>query len=141
MALWKKIGLGMVALALGMVAVVAISDFSVSGECRNESVSELNAPGNAVKFVVFERDCGVTTGFSTQVSLLKVGETLKNEGGNIFIADTNHGRAPSGVGGGPEVRIKWVSDTHLQIHHHQFARVFLAEKTIGGVRIDYATFN
>lgn len=141
MALWKKIGLGMVAFALGMVAVVAISDFSVSGECRNESVSELNAPGNAVKFVVFQRNCGVTTGFSTQVSLLKVGETLKNEVGNIFIADTNHGRAPSGVGGGPEVRIKWVSDTHLQIHHHQLVRIFLAEKNIGGVRIDYATFN
>lgn len=131
----------MVAFALGMVAVVAISDFSVSGECRNESVSELNAPGNAVKFVVFQRDCGVTTGFSTQVSLLKVGETLKNEGGNIFIADTNHGRAPSGVGGGPEVRIKWVSDRHLQIHHHQSVRIFLAEENIGGVRIDYATFN
>ncbi len=141
MAFWKKIGFGMVTFTLGIIAVVAISDFSLSGECRNETVSELNAPGNAVKYVVFQRNCGATTGFSTQVSLIKVGETLKNEGGNIFIADTNHDRAPSGVGGGPEVRIKWVSDTHLQIHHHQLARVFLAERTIDGMRIDYETFN
>ena len=141
MALWKKIGFGMVAFALAIFAVVAISDFSLSGECRNEIVSELNAPGNTVKYVVFQRDCAATTGFSTQVSLIKVGEALKNESGNIFIADTNHDKAPSGVGGGPEVRIEWVSNTHLHIHHHQMARVFLAERTSDGVRIDYETFN
>jgi len=134
-------GFVLVTFAMAIIAIVAISDFSLSGECRNETVSESNAPGNAVKYVVFQRDCGATTGYSTQVSLIKVGETLKNEGGNIFIADTNHVEAPSGAGGGPEVRIKWVSDTHLQIHHHQLARVFRAERAVDGVQIDYETFN
>ncbi len=141
MALLKTIGFGMVTFALAIFVFVTISDFSLSGECRNEILSELNAPGNAVKYVVFQRDCGETTGFSTQVSLIKVGETLKNESGNIFIADTNHHKAPTGVGGGPEVRIKWVSDTHLQIRHHQMVRAFLAERNNNGVRIDYETFN
>ncbi len=143
MALWKKIGFGfgVLTFALTVIAVVGVSNFSLSGECRNEIISESNAPGNAMKYVVFQRDCGATTGFSTQVSLIKVGETLKNEGGNIFIADTNHDEAPSGAGGGPEVRIKWVSDTQLQIRHHQLVRIFRSERAIDGVLIDYETFN
>jgi hypothetical protein len=142
MVLWQKISFGMVTFALAVIAGVTVSNFSLSGagECRNQIISESNAPGDAMKYVVFQRDCGATTGFSTQVSLIKVGETLKNEVGNAFIADTNHDEAPSGAGGGSEVRIKWVSDTHIEIHHHQFTRVFRAERAVDGVQVDYETF-
>ncbi len=141
MGQWKKIGFGTAAFALAAVAVVAISNFSLFGECQNEIISQSNSPGNAVKYVVFQRGCGATTGFSTQVSLIKVGETLKNESGNMFVADTNHGAAPSSEYGGPEVRLEWFSDTHLQIRHHQLARIFRSERAVNGVQIDYETFN
>ena len=69
--------------------------------CGNEILSEFVSPDNSKKIVVFQRDCGATAPFSTQASLLAITEKLPDEGGNVFSADTNHGAAPSGPGGGP----------------------------------------
>ena len=85
-------------------------NFLVSEElCRNEVLSELPNPDRQTRAVIFQRDCGSATGFSTQVSVLKSEEDLKNKVGNVFVADTNHGEAPSGIGGGPNVTIEWLS--------------------------------
>jgi hypothetical protein len=32
-----------------------------------------------LNIVVFQRDCGATTGFSTQVSIIEIGEELPNQ--------------------------------------------------------------
>jgi hypothetical protein len=140
MALSKNNGLGLSVLAFAAVASIAVSNFSILGECRNEIVSESNSPGNAMKYVVFQRDCGATTGFSTQISLLDGDQDMDNEAGNLFVADTNHGEAPAGTGGGPEVRISWLSKEKLQIHYHPAARIIRAEKGFKGISVNYGTF-
>jgi hypothetical protein len=101
-------------------------------ECQNQQLSSVSAPNRELRAVTFERSCGATTGFSTQISLLGTNEEATTSG-NLFIADTDHGKAPSGPGGGPRVSAEWRGADTLLIRHHPNARVFKAEKTLGGV--------
>lgn len=107
--------------------------------CDNEIISETPSPDKTRKVVVFQRGCGVTTGFNTQVSVLSAGRTLPNSEGNLFIGDTDHGVAPSGLGGGPEVRVKWDDAHFLTITHHPKVRIFKSEPVIDGVQVKYVT--
>jgi hypothetical protein len=74
------------------------------------------------------------------VSVLKSGETLPNESGNLFVANTNHGKAPSGIGGGPEVKIFWVGSRSIHLNHHKNARVSFASPRILEVSATYGFF-
>ena len=115
-----------------LVAVAALAAavlwYAASASCANSAIAEYSAPGGRIKAVVFERDCGATTGFSSQVSLLSIGESLPNESGNIFVA--NH------AGG---VRVSWRSDTNLRIEHHANARLFKSEPQYENVSVEYAS--
>ena len=108
--------------------------------CGNEILREFVSPDNSKKVVVFERDCGATTDFSTQASLLGISEKLPDEGGNVFSADTNHGATPSGAGGGPELRVRWESSNRVVLEHHTAARVFKASRRIDQTEVRYETF-
>ena len=55
--------------------------------------------------VVFSLSCGATTGFSTQVSVLSTQDAPPDSGGNAFIADADHGKAPLRSHGVPRVRV------------------------------------
>lgn len=128
---------------LAVVLVVAVAAVAVeyvldgSEMCGNVPITETLSPGGAHRAVVFERDCGATTGFSTQVSVLPAGGKLPNDGGNVFVADTDHGQAPSGPGGGPVVEAVWLHEDRLLIRYHRRARVFHSEPRFGGVDLVY----
>jgi hypothetical protein len=98
---------------------------------------EVRSPSGKLKAVIFQRDCGATNGFSTHVSILSADEKLPNEGGNIFIENTDHGKAPSGPGGGPEVEVTWRGESELLIRHDSRARVFQSVQALGDVKILY----
>jgi len=100
------------------------------GMCANDVIKEAVSPDGRKKVVVFQRNCGATTDFSTQ-AVLSVGRSLPDDGGNVFSADTNYGAAPSGSGGGPELEASWVGPKELVLEHHAQARVFKAEPSIG----------
>ena len=89
------------------------------------------------QLVVFQRYCGATTGFSTQVSLLPVGIRKPEGAGNTFIADTNHGAAPSGPGGGPRVQVAWQGNRGFVVRYQSSARVFKAETMLAGYKVAY----
>lgn len=108
------------------------------GLCGNSLLAETPSPKGNLRAVVFERNCGATTGFSTQVSVVELGNNLPNEGGNLFVVTTGHGKAPSGPGGGPDVRVTWLSPTVLRIEYHPLAEVVRAETSFGSVRVEYA---
>lgn len=72
------------------VFVVAAVTFIQTGffqACSNTVFSTSKNISNEYTAVLFERSCGATTGFSTQVSIIKSHQHLLNEGGNIYIAD------------------------------------------------------
>lgn len=101
-----------------------LSDYSLAGSCGNEPISEIQSPDKSLKVVIFQRNCGATTGFSTQVSILPANRQLPNESGNIMVVDTDHGKAPSGPRGVPEIIPEWKSDRELVFRIHPVTRTF-----------------
>ena len=136
-----KVILGVaVILAAGMlVGGFAIWGLLARNACQNQVLAEVPAPNRRARAIVFQRSCGATTAFSTQVSLLAAARPLPNEGGNVFIADTDHGRAPAGPGGGPIVEVRWVKPAELEVRHDTRARVLSADSLVNGVRIRFVT--
>jgi hypothetical protein len=86
--------------------------------------------------IVFVSDCGATTGFNTQVAIVGQGDTAPREKSVVFVAE--HGAAePSGPGGGPAVRVRWIDGSHVEIAHHPGARTSRKATEHGPVRITY----
>lgn len=77
--------------------------------CGNEILNEVTSPDKAYKAVVFQRNCGATTGFSTQVSIIYAHDELENESGNIYTIDGH----PDDVA----PAIMWKSSSELIVHH------------------------
>ena len=104
--------------------------------CGNTVVSKVPSPDSARHAVIFERSCGATTGFSTQVSVLPSNE-LPRATGNVFVADTDHGHAPPAAWGGPDVSVRWISPSVLELTYDLRARVFAHVATIDGTTLVY----
>jgi hypothetical protein len=130
--LWLLLGLGLVVVPTLLFLVDAFPD-----PCGNQVVSTITAPDGQKKAVVFQRDCGATTGFSTQISILPLSHGLPNEGGNVFIADCDHGAAPAAAHGGPEVHLSWAGSNRLEVRFHPKARVFRSVPSLDDVEITY----
>lgn len=107
------------------------------GLCDNTPIAEYPSPEGRRRVLVFERSCGATTGFSTQASLLDADEDLDIGSGNLFISDTDHGAAPSGPGGGPELSVEWKDERSLVLVHDSRVRVFKSEQRMDGVHVSY----
>jgi hypothetical protein len=104
----------------------------------NEILRLHYSPSKQLKAVVFERECGATTGFSTQISIMHANNDLSNEGGNVFVADTDRGKSPSGPGGGPPVEVEWRGESSLNITYDNRARIFLRKDSQNGIAITYS---
>lgn len=104
--------------------------------CQNEIVQELASPDGRLKATLFQRDCGATTGLSSQVSVLQPDETISGSG-NVFVADSDHEHARLGAWGGPAVVIEWMSSQNLHITYASGLRVFKQEERIQGVTLTY----
>ena len=113
--------------------------FGCSNPVENTVLKEIISPNGMLKAVVFERNAGSTTAFSTQVSIMPTTDNQSGGGGNIFIADCDHGKAPSASWGGPDVGISWLDDTNLMIRYHSNVRVFKSEIIYDDVKIGYTT--
>jgi len=96
------------------------------GLCRNEIGHEEYSPDRKLKAVVFKRDCGATTGFTTQVSLLGSAERLPDEAGNVFIAD-----------GDPKIRVLWQSNNEVLVRFPPETKVHLKQNQAARVSVRY----
>jgi hypothetical protein len=133
--------------AFGCCTILDISNFD---PCYNNIISEIPSPNNKLKAVIFIRNCGATTRFTDHVVIIKRERSLSEKTQfldltglprSFFVADTNHGKAPAWLGGGPEVRLRWISDTRIMIQYHKFDRVYFADPLSAGVDIEYQTFD
>lgn len=107
------------------------------GVCDNSIVEELQNPTLTKKAVLFVRDCGATTDYSKHISILSPGKSLNHKGGNCFITDSNHGKAPEDSLGGPTIHMKWISPDTLEISHHEGCRIFKDRSRCKGVIVLY----
>lgn len=69
------------ALSLGVAALAGC----VSELCGNEVQQTILSPSGNLAAAVLTRNCGATTDFSTQVSVIPAGQSLPNEAGNTFV--------------------------------------------------------
>jgi hypothetical protein len=94
-----------------LICLLAILFWGCSGSSAvNRELSRVSSPDAEWDAVVFERSAGATTDFSTQVSIVKHQSVLPDGGGNVFIADCNHGVAPAESWGGPYAQVRWLSE-------------------------------
>jgi len=107
-----------------------------SETCSNTAVTTVNAPDGKHQVELFQRDCGATTGFSTQVSISEPGDEGAARG-NAFVADDNHGAAVAAAWGGPWVNVKWTSPKALLVQFDAKSRVFKQVAEVKGVRVTY----
>lgn len=106
--------------------------------CGNRIDTQIVSPDKELKAVVFTRDCGATTSYSTQISVLNSGDTLPNEAGNVFIIDSG------------SARVYWKNAQTLKIEYSDTSRVFKNESSYvvpslnfsnwKKVKVEYSTF-
>ena len=126
---------------VGLAAVLGIAYLSLAsfgaGWCGNKEIRSAESPNHRTRVIVFERDCGATTDFTTQVIILRSGEKLGDRGGDVFVVDSDHGRAAPGPGGGPWVEAQWLSSDSLLIRYDDRARIFQQSIVAGGISVRY----
>lgn len=120
-----------VMLALGVLSLAGCSD-----GCGNRVISRADAPDGLHTAVIFQRDCGATTGFSTQISVLEPGAE-PSDAGNAFRADADHGAAALGDWGGPWAEMRWSDDGTLLVRYASGSRIFEQSQQVSGVRVNY----
>ena len=77
--------------------------------------------------MVFTRDCGATTDYSTQVALAQAGAELPNRPGDVFVA-------PHAT----DVRVAWIGSDTLLVRHAT-TNPNLEAHQVQGVTIRYAS--
>jgi hypothetical protein len=123
-------------MRMAAVAVCVALLGGCSDVCSNTVLSRTDAPGRQHSAIMFQRDCGATTGFSTQVSIEATGQAA-TEAGNAFRADDDHGAAAAGGWGGPWAEMRWLAPDHLLIRYAAKSRIFKRAETVDGVRVSY----
>jgi hypothetical protein len=117
-------------------AILFLASTGCSDTCQNSVAAKLVSPDGQRQAVMFQRDCGATTGYSTQISVLDNGET-PGGGGNAFRADDNHGVAAVGEWQGPWADMRWVAPDRLLIRYASKSRIFEQAAEVNGVKINY----
>lgn len=120
-------------LSLGILANILAG---CSDTCANEIVTEIASPARGFKAVMFRRDCGATTSYSTQVSILAEGAELSGTG-NVYRADDDHGVAPVGEWDGPWAEIRWIGPRQLLVRYAAGSRIFEQSDGQSGISVSY----
>jgi hypothetical protein len=117
----------------GVVAFLVACSTACSDGCGNRVVQTVLAPGGRLRAVLFERNCGATTRFTTQVSVTSSIDAPSGIG-NVFVADG--GIAPT-AWGGPWAEISWRSRDRLLIKYDRSARVFVRNARVAGGSVEF----
>lgn len=102
--------------------------------CGVELGAEALSPRGDLRAVIYQFDCGATTPFTTQVSVLKPHEALPYSSGNVFSA---YRGSRKGSWHGPYAEIAWLNESTLQVKYIGDAIVTDRSSTRGSVNIEY----
>ena len=102
--------------------------------CQNQIKMRQLSPNRELKAVVFVRDCGATTSFSSQIAILESSEKLTSrDGGNIYIVDEQL----------DNLKVKWLNNKKLLIETPKVSerKIFEQKRLFKGVEIEYRIIN
>lgn len=120
---WTAIGLAGVVVA-GSLSLQFIEPTRLA--CEETEHLSIPSPNGSLEAIVHERNCGATTPFNTQVSVverLRIAETSRDP---LFVV---HGRY--------DVPARWIDDTTLTIGIPAGEQVYRKDTTFDGGRIVY----
>jgi len=117
-----------------MTAALVLS--GCADACQNTILSSTASPDGERHAVLFMRDCGATTDFSTQASILR-DEALPTGAGNLFIADGGSASAPPTDHGGPWAEVVWQGPRRLLVRYDSMAEVYKQQDQVAGVTVTY----
>ena len=109
---------------LPMLLVPALAGCDMVG-CENDVLNVVMAPDGRHAAFVYRRNCGATTGYSTQVSIEADAGALPAEPDNILVL------------GDEPVSVQWLGADRLLIGYRRGARPAFQEHERDGVRIFY----
>lgn len=104
-----------------LVSVLAVALTSCS-LCGNDLMKEELSPDGTLKAVIFNRDCGATTSFSTNVSVISSNADLPNEAGNALVMDEDARFA--------NITAQWTGPRTLMVLCHPIPKVFKLEHRV-----------
>lgn len=121
MTLWQKSLAWILGVLVALFAAYQVLMYvAFSDMCGNDIWAEYPSPNGQLKAVVFQRDCGATTGFSTQVTILEADNDLPNRAGDILIIEGHPGTVAPAA--------SWSDDIALVLHYRQTGSESLAAK-------------
>jgi hypothetical protein len=132
--LMKTMGLLILGGLLVAVIISICAFFLLMPGCDNTIYQTIPSPDRRHKVILYSRDCGATTGYSTHISVAKANI---DTGFTIFIADDVHGKANLH----PvhqnliDVRVRWINDHSLELSYDKNARLFKEKAQVGGITI------
>jgi hypothetical protein len=94
--------------------------------CSNSVTASIVSPDQSKKLVVFVRDCGATTSFSSQVSLIDSHDKLPNDPGNLLV-----------VGKKAAMQAAWTNDSAAVLTYPAKSEVFKQVAKLDGVSVTY----
>jgi hypothetical protein len=104
-------------------------------------VADVASPSGAHRAIIFERDCGATTSWSTQVAIIRQGDTFREDptwwaateaGSALVIKD----RATRPGVDGTTVEATWSDNTHLVLEYDAGAAVAGSAESVEGIAIE-----
>lgn len=92
-------------------------------------LSSIPSPNGKPAAVAFERNCGATTAYSIQPSIMNSREPLiDDDSGNVVVTDNLSRQG---------YRVEWKGDDQLVIHFSEKPRIFRQEKQVRDVKISH----
>ena len=119
-----------------LVLLAVLSGAACADPCANSVVRDLVSPDGSRHAVLFTRDCGATTGFSSHVSILS-SDRLPDGSGNSLVVDGDGASPPDWPGRGPAVEVRWTGPRSLEIRHDAVVNVYKKESRIDDVEVRY----
>ncbi|RIK26600.1 MAG: hypothetical protein DCC55_39880 [Chloroflexi bacterium] len=117
-------------LALCSLATLVMLVWLVSGMCDITMIQRVRySPSQERKLVVFERNCGATTGFTTHVSVLAAERELPNQQGNLFVMDGH----PQWT----QVTATWIDEDQVLIRYPTGPTVYKSNERFWRTKVTY----
>jgi hypothetical protein len=106
--------------------------------CITNMTFEIPSPDRRSRAVVYVRNCGATTWFTTEVSILYADEHVPLGHGNVTTLDDNNGNIPIADNHGAiAVRVRWLSASALEVGYPAAAVIYHRPARVRGVTIAY----
>jgi hypothetical protein len=114
---------------IALAGLVFLAVYGLVGCCSDRVLLRLPSPDGLVVVTLFDRDCGATADYSTNVSLGRPSDGRGNDAFFIFVAK-----------GRREVSIRWAGAKSLYVECDRCSRdtIFRQVTTLGDIDVHYS---